>query len=69
MSIIGSMALMEMMKMRTKPPANLHKVEPLDAVNVNAMLMLMGSVAIMVMIALLFNFMMDDFNLLLLKSI
>ena len=69
MSIIGSMALMEMMKMKSNGPADLHKVEPLDAVNVNAMLMLMGSVAIMVMIALLFNFMMDDFNLLLIKSI
>lgn len=55
--------------MKSNGPANLHKVEPLDAVNVNAVLMLMGSVAIMVIVALLFNFMMDDFNLLLLKSI
>ena len=55
--------------MRTKAPADLHRVEPMATVNVNVMLMLMGSLAIMVMVALLFNFMMDDFNLLLLKSI
>ena len=69
MSITGSMARLEVMKRKSNGPANLHKVEPLDAVNVNAVLMLMGSVAIMVIVALLFNFMMDDFNLLLLKSI
>ena len=55
--------------MRTKAPADLHKVEPIAAVNINAIIMIIGSIAIMVMIALLFNFMMDDFNLLLVKSI
>lgn len=55
--------------MRTKAPADLHKVEPIAAVNINAMVILMGSLAIMVLIGLLFNFMMDDFNLLLMKSI
>lgn len=55
--------------MRPKAPADLHKVEPIAAVNVNAMLMLMGSLTIMVIAALLFNFMMDDFNLLLMKCI
>lgn len=69
MNITGSMATLEVMMMRTKAPADLHKVEPIAAVNVNGMLMLMGSIAIMVIVALLFNFMMDDFNLLLLKSI
>lgn len=63
------MARLEVMKMRTKAPADLHRVEPMATVNVNVMLMLMGSLAIMVMVALLWNFMMDDFNLLLLKSI
>lgn len=63
------MARLEMIWMRTKAPADLHKVEPIAAVNVNAMLMLMGSIAIMLLVGILFNFMMDDFNLLLLKSI
>ena len=67
--MINSMATLEMILMRTKAPADLHRVEPLDAVNVNAVLMLMGAAAIMIMAALLFNYMMDDFNLLLLKSI
>lgn len=55
--------------MRTKAPADLHKVEPLDAVNVNAIVMIIGSIAILLVAALLFNFMMDNVNLLLLKSI
>lgn len=55
--------------MNKKAPADLHRVEPIAAVNVNAMLMLIGSLAIMVIVALVFNFMMDDFNLLLLRSI
>ena len=55
--------------MKSNGPANLHKVEPIAAVNVNVMLMLIGSLAIMVIVTLLFNLMMDDFNLLLLKSI
>lgn len=63
------MAIMEVMMMRTKAPADLHKVEPIANVNVNAALMLMGSIAIMLIVGILFNFMMDDFNLLLLKSI
>ena len=63
------MARLEVMMMRTKAPADLHKVEPIATVNVNAALMLMGSIAIMLIVGILFNFMMDDFNLLLLKSI
>ena len=51
--------------MKGNGPANLHKVEPIAAVNINAMVLLMGSIAIMLLVEILFNFMMDDFNLLL----
>ena len=67
--MIRCMARLEVMKMSSKAPADLHRVEPMAIVNVNAVLMLIGAAAIMVIAALLFNFMMDDFNLLLLKSI
>ena len=60
---------MEMMKMKHNGPANLHKVEPLPAVNINSRVILIGSLAIMVIVALLFNFMMDDFNFFLMRSI
>lgn len=63
------MARLEVMRMNKKVPADLHRVEPIATVNVNVALMLMGSIAIMLIVGLLFNFMMDDFNLLLLKSI
>ncbi len=52
-----------------KASANLHKVEPVILPEVNAIILFMGAAVIMVMVGLLFNFMMDDFNLLLLKSI
>lgn len=67
--MIKLMARLEMMKMKSNVPANLHKVEPVMMPNLNGIIILIGAVAIMVMVALLFNFMMDDFNLLLVKSI
>ena len=57
------------MKMASKRPVDLHRVEPLVMPDVNAMILFIGAVAFMVIIGLLFNFMMDDFNLLLVKSI
>ena len=63
------MATLELMKMIKKAPANLHKVEPVIMPEINAIILFMGAAVIMVMVGLLFNFMMDDFNLLLLKSI
>lgn len=67
--MISSMATLEMVKMKSNVPAKLHKVEPVMMPNLNGIIILIGAVAIMVMVALLFNFMMDDFNLLLVKSI
>ena len=57
------------MRMASKRPVDLHRVEPLVMPDVNAMILFIGAVAFMVIIGLLFNFMMDDFNLLLVKSI
>jgi hypothetical protein len=57
------------MRMRTKAPADLHRVEPMTAMTINPMLIFIGAAAIILIMALLFNFMMEDYNLLLLKSI
>lgn len=63
------MARPEVMRMRIKAPANLHKVEPVMMPEVNAAVIFIGTAAIILMAGLLFNFMMDDFNLLLMRCI
>lgn len=63
------MARLDVMKMNKKAPANLHKVDPIAIPDVNAAVIMIGAAAIVVIVGILFNFMMDDFNLLLLRSI
>ena len=67
--MIKLMARLDVILMKSNVPAKLHKVEPIAAVNINAIVMLMGCLAIVMVSAVMFNFMMDDFNLLLMRCI
>lgn len=48
---------------------SLYRVEPVPAVNINSTVLLIGSIAIMILLMVLFNLMMEDINLLMIKSI